>query len=81
MAEDKLRRKIRAEAALGSLSVGPPLAGPKSDKDRVSYTSTDHPLLLYFKSNLLICFRRKGFAMDGFMVNIQNARVTSIPIM
>jgi hypothetical protein len=31
MAEEKLRRKIRAEAALDSLSVGPPLAGFKSD--------------------------------------------------
>lgn len=37
MAEEKLRRKIRAEAALGSLFVGAPLAGAKSVKDRVSY--------------------------------------------
>ena len=44
MAEDKLQRKIRAEAALGSLSVGPPLAGPKLDNDKVSYTATDQPL-------------------------------------
>lgn len=33
MAEEKRRRKIRAEAALGSLSVGSPLVGPKSDKE------------------------------------------------
>lgn len=46
MAEEKLRRKIRAEAALGSLFVGAPLAGAKSAKDRVSYTVTGHPLLL-----------------------------------
>lgn len=37
MAEEKRRRKIRAEAALGSLSVGSPLVGPKSDKEGVSY--------------------------------------------
>lgn len=81
MAEEKLRRKIRAEAALGSLSVGPPLAGPKSDKDGVSYTFTDHSLLLFFKSILLIWFRRKGFTLDGFMVNIQKAGVPSLPTM
>lgn len=48
MAEEKLRRKIRAEAALGSLSVGPPLAGFKSDKDGVSYTLTEDSLLFCF---------------------------------
>lgn len=43
MAEEKFRRRIRAEAALGSLSAGPPLAVAKSDEDRVSCTFAYHP--------------------------------------
>ena len=65
MAEEKLRRKIRAEAALGSLSVGPPLAGFKSDKAGVSCTLTDHPLLLCFMNIIMFHLNSwKGFTIE-----------------
>jgi hypothetical protein len=68
MAEEKLRRKIRAEAALDSLSVGPPLAGFKSDKDGVSHTLTDYPSL--FRS--MRCFSA-GLIWEGFIFEFRSS--------